>query len=145
MVDFRPITAPASRVSYWEDSASNREQAALKADDLLMWWLPLAQKLTWACHGYIDVRGNLTGARYRLYKGAVYNIKELDDKGDFVQRLCFGPFLYQYSTLPIGDVVLAQKIILENDEERALRIASVTFKEQCYFSGAGDVSEGLSQ
>ena len=46
------------------------------------------------------------------YAGAGMNVCEVDEKGRPILGLCFVPV----SELPIGDVVLSQKIALENCE-----------------------------
>ena len=48
------------------------------------------------------------------------NIDELDEAGARSAAWCFGP----EGNLPIGDVMLAQKIALENDEQIALAVAN---------------------
>lgn len=47
------------------------------------------------------------------------NVSELDRNGQEVARLCFVPD----GRLPIGDVMLAQKIALETNEPGALKVA----------------------
>lgn len=87
---------------------------------LLRSWLSPGQLESFDKDGYLDVLGSATGRTYRIYYGSVSNIRELNDAGEPVAGLCFVPA----AALPIGDVVLAQKIILENDEARALAIAN---------------------
>jgi hypothetical protein len=48
------------------------------------------------------------------------NIDELDGRGARVAVWCFGP----EGQLPIGDVILAQKIALETNERAALAVAN---------------------
>ena len=48
------------------------------------------------------------------------NVDELDQYGVRSAAWCFGP----EGELPIGDVMLAQKIALENDEMAALALAN---------------------
>jgi hypothetical protein len=68
------------------------------------------------------VFGGTTGHRYRICWGISQNIirtiEMLDGRELPVERLCFGP-----RGVPIGDILLHQKIALEGDEEAALRIA----------------------
>ncbi|TCU69298.1 hypothetical protein EDE08_10846 [Bradyrhizobium sp. R2.2-H] len=87
---------------------------------LLRSWLPPGQLETFDKEGYLDVVGSATGRSYRIYYSTVSNIRELNDAGAPVEGGCFFPA----AALPIGDVVLAQKIILEDDEPRALAIAN---------------------
>jgi hypothetical protein len=48
------------------------------------------------------------------------NIEELANDGGKVAFWCFGPAWY----LPLGDVMLAQKLALETDEQAALAVAN---------------------
>ena len=48
------------------------------------------------------------------------NVDELNERGVRTVSYCFGP----EGELPIGDVMLAQKIALENDEQAALALAN---------------------
>jgi hypothetical protein len=67
-----------------------------------------------------DVIGGLTGRRYRLWERQHQNIEELDPEGRRRCIWCVGPI----GGLPIGDVLLAQKIALELFEPCAIRIAN---------------------
>jgi hypothetical protein len=82
-------------------------------------WLSDAQRKQLDSRGYFDVIGNHTGRRYRIRVGTSTNIIELDRFGHSVAGWCFVPA----ESLPSGDVMLAQKIALENDEEFALTVA----------------------
>jgi len=53
------------------------------------------------------------------YAGAGMNVCEVDEKGRPILGLCFVPV----GELPIGDVVLSQKIALENCESGVLAVA----------------------
>ena len=48
------------------------------------------------------------------------NIDELDDRNRTIAVWCFGPV----GMLPIGDIMLAQKIALKTDESASLTIAN---------------------
>jgi len=67
-----------------------------------------------------DVVGGDTGKRYRIRCGRLMNIEQLDHKGQSVMVLCFGP----RGRLPVGDIMLAQKVALELFETEALRVAN---------------------
>jgi hypothetical protein len=69
--------------------------------------------------GYFEVVGGDTGNRYRIYAGAATNVCEIDENGRPKIGLCFLPV----GDLPIGDVMLAQKIALETSEGSALAVA----------------------
>jgi hypothetical protein len=86
---------------------------------LLRDWLSPSQREQFAKRGYFDVVGSDSGRRYRIYPGTSVNVCELDDRGRLREGLCFLPI----GTLPIGDVMLAQKIGLETDERHVHAIA----------------------
>ena len=86
---------------------------------LLRQWLSPAQREQFLRKGYFEVVGNETGKPYRIYPGISANVCELDKKGRPQLGLCFTPV----GTLPIGDVMLAQKIALETRESNVNAIA----------------------
>ena len=87
--------------------------------NLMQSWLSDAQREQFDSRGYFEVIGSHTGRRYRIRAGTSTNIVELDSLGRSVAGWCFVPA----DSLPTGDVMLAQKIALENDEESALQVA----------------------
>jgi hypothetical protein len=96
-----------------------RTSAEQKARTLLREWLSPAQLARFESYGYFEVTGSRTGKRYRIRHDRVVNIDELNERGAQVATWCFGP----EGNLPMGDIMLAQKIALENDEDAALAIA----------------------
>ena len=86
---------------------------------LLRDWLSPVQRTQFAKKGYFEVVGGDTGKRYRIYPGAMSNVCEIDEKGRLGVGLCFRTM----GELPIGDVMLAQKIALESCESSALAVA----------------------
>ena len=86
---------------------------------LLREWLSPAQRTQFAAKGYFEVVGGDTGKHYRIYAGAMTNVCEIDEKDRPTTGLCFLPM----GELPIGDVMLSQKIALESGESRALAVA----------------------
>jgi hypothetical protein len=68
---------------------------------------------------FFDVRGGDTGTTYRIKHGFQFNIEELDPRGRRLSILCFRP----EGLLPLGDVMLGQKIALELYETHAREIA----------------------
>lgn len=86
---------------------------------LLREWLSPVQRAQFAKKGYFEVVGGDTGKQYRIYPGTMSNVCEIDEKGRPRLGLCF----LTMGELPIGDVMLAQKIALENCESRVLEVA----------------------
>ena len=86
---------------------------------LLRDWLTPAQRAQFAEKGYFDVIGGETGRRYRIFPGAMANVCEVNERGRPRLGLCFRTL----GELPIGDVMLSQKIALESRESGALAVA----------------------
>jgi hypothetical protein len=99
--------------------AGGRE-AEKKGLALLKRWLSPAQLSQYESDGYFEVTGCDTGKRYRVRRDRQMNIDELDGHGARVAVWCFGP----EGHLPVGDVMLAQKVALETDEQAALAVAN---------------------
>jgi hypothetical protein len=91
-----------------------------KADALLNEWLCPEQRTTLERHGYFEVMGSHSGKCYRIRRGRNMNIDELGKDGAQVATWCFRPAGH----LPLGDVMLAQKLALETDEQAALGVAN---------------------
>jgi hypothetical protein len=70
-------------------------------------------------HGYFEVIGGDSGRCYRIWRGRVMNVDQLDSKGRRVCSWCFHP----RGQIVTGDIMLAQKLALELDETATLRIA----------------------
>lgn len=104
----------------WGGSCVHDTAAEEKALQLLKEWLTPVQLKDFEQHQYFFVRGSKTRARYKITRGATFNVVELDAKGDGKTKLCFRPV----GASTIGDTMLAQKIMLETDEPRALKIAN---------------------
>ena len=78
-----------------------------------------AQQAHFAEKSYFEVVVGDAGKQYRIYAGAGMNVCEVGEKGRPILGLCFVPV----GELPIGDVVLSQKIALENCESGVLEVA----------------------
>ena len=100
--------------------ANPRDLADERSSQLLALNLSLTQREQYAKHCFFDVTGGETGRRYRIRYGNAMNVQQLDHHGREVQSLCFSP----RDLLPVGDVMLAQKLALELIETDALRVAN---------------------
>ncbi|WP_349253876.1 hypothetical protein [Bradyrhizobium sp. CB2312] len=87
---------------------------------LLRSWLSPEQRTEFDTGGYFDVVGCDSGKRYRIRRGTSGNVHEIDEYGRLGTGWCFVPL----GGLIEGDVMLAQKIAIETDEERALSVAN---------------------
>ena len=94
--------------------------AEQKARDLLKQWLSSVQLAQYERTGHFEVTGCDSGKHYRIRRGRQMNVFELDQNGVQVAAWCFGPG----GRLPVGDIMLAQKIALETDEHAALAVAN---------------------
>ena len=99
---------------------SRRRTAEEKGLTLLRQWLSPAQLAQYEKYGYFEVMGGESGKHYRIRPTRQMNVDELDQHGARTAAWCFSP----EGELPIGDVILAQKIALENDEMAALALAN---------------------
>ena len=99
---------------------SQRRTAEEKALTLLKQWLSPAELAQYEKYSYFEVTGGDSGKRYRIRPTHQMNVDELNERGVRTVSYCFGP----EGELPIGDVMLAQKIALENDEQAALALAN---------------------
>jgi hypothetical protein len=70
--------------------------------------------------GHFEVIGGYSGSRYRIRHGHQMNVERLDKNGRRVGLLCFMP----EGNLPVGDVMLAQKMALEFCESDAIWLAN---------------------
>ena len=76
----------------------------------------------WTRYNYFDVIGGDTGTCYRIRQGRVLNVTELNGSGGGQRLLCFEPL----GRLPLGDVMLSQKIALELFETDVLAVANAS-------------------
>jgi hypothetical protein len=97
-----------------------RKQAEERGVALLRSWLTPEQDRQWAVRRSFEVVGCDSGTRYRITRGTVMNIHQLNPEGRKVAEWCFAP----EGKLVMGDVLLAQKIAFETMERKALTIAN---------------------
>ena len=89
---------------------------------LMQEWLSPAQRQQFERFGYFDVVGCTSGTVYRIYHSLTApNVYEINDVGRRKKAVCFAPI----DPLVKGDVMLAQKIALETDEQSALTVANI--------------------
>jgi hypothetical protein len=100
------------------DSAAEWERN-VRGMALLKNWLSPAQLQSYETFGYFEVIGSDSGTIYRIHHGQQANVEQLDGFGRTVCAWCLVPV----GDLVAGDVMLAQKIALENDERAAMSIA----------------------
>jgi hypothetical protein len=101
-------------------SARQRDRPEARGLQLMRNWLSAEQCAQFDRFGYFDVRGSVSGKKYRIHFRVSANIQEIGDDGKALCGWCFAPDRY----LVPGDVMLAQKIALETRECTALAIAN---------------------
>ncbi len=96
-------------------------RAYKRAEQLLKSMLTKPQRDELRRFGRFTIVGP-SGTRYRIHRSDVRNIYVLDQKGNRNHRLCW----YMIGRkIPQADQMLAQKIMIEADEEEFLRVAEV--------------------
>jgi hypothetical protein len=118
----RPHALQAGPAAHFEalaglGAAKSRFEA--KAEALLKEWLSPVQLVQYERNRWFEVVGSKTGKRYRIQERQQQNVYELDAKGRPIRGWCFMP----KGGLAAGDVMLAQKIALETDEEGTMKVA----------------------
>jgi|SRR5580693_6799041 hypothetical protein len=101
-------------------SARQKDRPETRGLQLMRNWLSAEQRAQFDRFGYFDVRGSVSGKKYRIHFGVSANIQEIGDDGKAFCGWCFAPDRH----LVPGDVMLAQKIALETSECTALAIAN---------------------
>ncbi len=93
-----------------------RPDADRLARQLLREVLSPEQRAQYDSKGFFEVTGGQTGTRYRIRTGSQMNVEELSGHR---RTLCFVP----KDGVPMGDILLAQKLALELMEEETLKVA----------------------
>ena len=108
----------AARDAEVERMRIRREDAGKRAKVLLGSVLNKDQQGDLDKSGYFDVE--VSGRKYRITPGA--KVIALDHKGKAMHRLCIHPEFRH--DLPVEDIAIAQKLMLETRESEFLRIAN---------------------
>lgn len=95
--------------------------ARQKAKTLLLSMLAVKQQEQLQKERFFEVIGKATRRTYRIREGVAGNIRVLDTEGREVTQYCAHP-----NGIPTEDVMLAQKLQIEHDEETFLRVANAT-------------------
>lgn len=100
---------------------ARRSQALQSSRELLRACLRPEQLVQFDQEGWFMVSGRIYD--YRINHGRMANVELHARDGSYVRRLCFYPVVRGGRELPVFDVMLAQKLILEADEPVVLAIA----------------------
>lgn len=103
------------------DRRRERERVAAqkRARSLLLRLLSRDQARDYDEHQWFQLQAR-SGRVYRIHRGRTRNVVEIGGDGSGIRRFCIHPEEY----VPDEDTMLAQKLMLENDEERFLAIAN---------------------
>jgi hypothetical protein len=104
----------------WSPEPIDRAELEERGLQLLRSWLSPEQLQRWNALSEFEVVGSHTQIRYRIRRGKVMNVYELDRAGNIIANYCFAP----KGDLAMGDVLLAQKIALETMERETLETAN---------------------
>ncbi len=91
-----------------------------RALTLLLDHLTPAQRFQYETVHSFDVEVN--GRRYRISSGWSGNVKRLNESGGWIESLC----IHFDRSMPIPDLMLAQKLMLETNEAEFRRIANIS-------------------
>ncbi len=125
MTEEETARARAAQEEATRRAAAEAERQAVaneKATKLLVEHLSVEQQKTYEEKRYFDV--DIEGRTYRIHHGSYGNVRLMgtgDKTGKEITKFCIQP-----EGVPIGDVLLAQKLLLEADEKEFLRIANAT-------------------
>ena len=118
---WRSVSAGAGKIlTLRERYRAIMDAREIRGITLLREWLSPTQRAQFDSSKYFDVVGCESGRRYRIHYGRVTNVHEIDRAGQPVTGWCFVPS----GDLVAGDVMLAQKIALETNEQATLAVAN---------------------
>ncbi len=104
-----PIAPTVTNKAYY--AARDKSLALLKE------WLSPDQLKDFEQTSSFEVTGSWSKKRYRIHQSTAFNVAPLGER----HRFCFVP----ENAESVGDIMLAQKIMLENDETQALKVANL--------------------
>ena len=101
-------------------TAEAEAKAEAKAQRLLYECLDESQAKDFRmARGFVVISNK--GRKYYVAWGTTRNVTRWDDQGRLIETLCIHP-----ADVPIPDTMLAQKLLLETDEDVFRRIANIT-------------------
>jgi len=104
------------------------QEAEHKADRTLREFLTVAQRETWDHHRFIVIHGGASNSPYilvgrshtNIYRSELSHMTFFRGRARMFRKLCFIP----RQQLPLGDVILLQKLALETNETETLALAN---------------------
>lgn len=108
------------RIDWTREYTRKLRRAEQVALETLNFFLSPAQRAHYAAKSAFLVIGGETKALYLLFRSSVINIRRLLD-GPRLQEMC----VVLRADTPVEDLLLAQKILLEKDELRFVKVANI--------------------
>jgi hypothetical protein len=116
------LVAVSNNQRAYEEYERAMTAARERSFSLLKEWLSPKQRADFEEYRMFCVIGERTGRRYVITSSYSNNVWRMDESGKPDAQLCFGP-----RKVHLGDILLAQKLTLETDEEEALGVANVSY------------------
>lgn len=104
-----------------KEAEDARKAAILRARELLHSMLDVKQREQLQTSRFFEVISKNSRRTYRIHQGTHGNVKLLDDKGNEITSYCAQP-----DFVPTEDSMLAQKLMIEHEEEAFLKVANAT-------------------
>jgi hypothetical protein len=102
-----------------EERRRAKHEANYRAEKLLMSHLNEEQRLEWLQHRYFTVTSQ-SGKCFQIVDNPFQNIWELDKKGRRCVNYCI---VFMKEDMPLSDLLLVQKLMLESNESEFMKIA----------------------
>lgn len=109
------------RMRVQKQKDDERELARKRAHEFLLEYLTKPQQETFKKNGWFVVEGGRTKTKYRIRSNSLAGNIDVYKDDKITHRLCGH---VQTNRVPIGDQLLAQKMMLESSEDDFLRIAN---------------------
>ncbi len=109
----------AVRLAAQERAVQEREAITVRARSLLMEHLNAEQRQEYEKSNHFHVRGS-RGRRYRIKCGRAHNVYTVNDDGLLIVEHC----AHVLENVPNEDNILAQKLLIEHDEDAFLATAN---------------------
>ncbi len=105
-----------------QEREQRRKIADQRAEKLLVMTLDDKQRADFEKDRYFEVISQKSRKRYRITKGMAGNVYVYNEQNKCIERLC----IHVYQDVPHYDNMLAQKLMLEADEDVFRRTANIT-------------------
>lgn len=115
----------------YQEEAQRQLEANKRAMSLLHSCMTPEQRECLKTYKYFIVVAK-SGRRYRIDEGTHGNVRVIDKNGSILERLCIQP-----NGVPLGDSMLAQKLLIETAEDVFRQHANITLADGKVIHGVG--------